>query len=113
MKSELSATSLSGLLFSIVALTSLQASSASLQPAGQQPFLMLAEGGGDRVIQYQEMQVQRLQTTDTDSQRFAQLVEEEPTAAGVKVEDNEVEPVAKPAPRYKSLMHQQRVEFGH
>ncbi|MDH4558376.1 hypothetical protein E8F11_24920 [Pseudomonas sp. BN417] len=112
MKSSIRTTAFSSLLFSFVAVISLPASSVSLQPTDRQPFLMLAEGGGDRLIQYQEMQAQRSQTTDT-SERFAQLVEEEPTAAGARIESDEVESVAKPAPGYKSLIHQQKVEFGH
>ncbi len=112
MKSSLRTTAFSSLLFSLVAVTSLPAYSASLQSTGRQPFLMLAEGGGDRLIPYQEMQAQHTQSTDT-SERFAKLVEEEPTAAGAKIESDEVEPVAKPAPVYKSLIHQQKVEFGH
>lgn len=112
MKSSLITTAFSSLLFSFVAVTSLPAVSASLQPAERQPLLMLAEGGGDRLIQYQEMQVQRWQTTDT-GERFAQLLEEEPTAAGAKLESDELKAVAKPAPEYKSLIHKQKVEFGH
>lgn len=96
MKSAITTTALSSLLFSLVALTSLQASSASLPSAGQQPILMLAEGGGDRLIQYREWQAQREQTTDDESERFAQLVEEKPTAAGSEVTPEETGSIAKP-----------------
>ncbi|WP_028629013.1 hypothetical protein [Metapseudomonas resinovorans] len=113
MKSAITTTVLSSLLFSFVALTSLQASSSSLPSASQQPTLMLAEGGGDRLIQYQEWQAQREQTTDDESERFAQMVEEQPTAAGAQVTQEETESIAKPATRYKSRIHQQKVEYGH
>jgi hypothetical protein len=113
MKSAITTTALSSLLFSFVALTSLQASSASLPSAGQQPTLMLAEGGGDRLIQYREWQVQREQTTDDESERFAQLVEEKPTAAGSQVAKEETGPIAKPATGYQSRTHHQpKGEYG-
>ncbi|MCY1295279.1 hypothetical protein D9M68_580070 [compost metagenome] len=105
MKSAISTTALSSLLFSFVALTSLQASSASLPTASQQPLLMLAEGGGDRLIQYREWQAQREQTTDDESERFAQLVEEKPTAAGSQVAREESESNAKPTTGYQSKVH--------
>ncbi|AOE83955.1 hypothetical protein [Pseudomonas sp. TCU-HL1] len=113
MKSAITTTALSSLLFSVVALTSLQASSASLQPAAQQPFLMLAEGGGDRLLQHREMQAQRVQTTDEDRERFAQLVENEPTAAGSWTAQEVAEPVAKPATPYKSRIHHQPVSYEY
>ncbi|MCY1289981.1 hypothetical protein D9M70_390990 [compost metagenome] len=113
MKSAITTTALSSLLFSFVALTSLQASSASLPSASQQPPLMLAEGGGDRLIQYREWQAQRERTTDDESERFAQLVEEKPTAAGSEVTGEVTEPIAKPTSRYQSRIHQQKVEYGH
>ncbi|MDH4558494.1 hypothetical protein E8F11_25530 [Pseudomonas sp. BN417] len=105
MKSAITTTALSSLLFSFVALTSLQASSASLPSASQQPTLMLAEGGGDRLIQYREWQAQREQTTDDESERFAQLVEEKPTAAGAQVAREERESNARPATGYQSRVH--------
>ncbi|MNF43836.1 hypothetical protein D3C85_518600 [compost metagenome] len=104
MKSAITTTALSSLLLSFVALTSLQASSASLPSAGQQPPLMLAEGGGDRLIQYREWQAQRERTTDDESQRFAQLVEEKPTAAGSQVAQEDAESTA-PEARYQSRVH--------
>ncbi len=100
MKCVLRTTAFSSLLFSLVAVTSLPAASVSLPPAERQPLLMLAEGGGDRVLQYQEMQAQRWQTTDT-GERFTQLIEEQPTAAGAKQESDELKAVAKPAPENK------------
>ncbi|BAN47069.1 hypothetical protein [Metapseudomonas resinovorans] len=107
MKSAITTTALSSLLFSIVAFTSMQASSASLQAENQQP-LMLAEGGSDRLLQYREMQAQRQQTTRDDSERFVQLIEEKPTAAGTS---NEVEPIAKPTTRTHSRIHHMKVEY--
>ncbi|MDE3737691.1 hypothetical protein [Metapseudomonas resinovorans] len=113
MKSAITTTALSSLLFSVVAFTSLQASSAPLQPAGQQPLLMLAEGGGDRLLQYREMQAQRRQTAADESERFAQLVEDKPTAAGSGSARETAESATKPATHYQSSRHQQSAEYEY
>ncbi|MCO6057718.1 hypothetical protein NG726_13690 [Pseudomonas sp. MOB-449] len=105
MKSAISTTALSSLLFSIVALTSFPASSAALQPESRQPLLMLAEGGSDRLIQHRELQAQRERTTEDESERFAQLVEEKPTAAGSGTAREATEPATKPATHYQSRIH--------
>ncbi|WP_271411103.1 hypothetical protein [Pseudomonas sp. Q1-7] len=109
MKSAISTTALSSLLFSLVAMTSMQAFSESLPAAGQQPFLMLAEGGGDRLIQYREAQAQRRQTTADDSERFVQLVEEQPTAAGAAKQAKDVG--AMPQTRYQSRIHHRNLKY--
>ncbi len=113
MKSALTTTAFSSLLFSVVALTSLQAFSASLQSADQQPLLMLAEGGSDRLIHYQELQAQRMQTTDDESTRFATLVEEKPTAAGSGTATEEAGPAAKPATGDESGTQDQGVDYEY
>ncbi|GLZ84662.1 hypothetical protein Pres01_07130 [Metapseudomonas resinovorans] len=94
MKSAISTTAFSSLLFSLVALTSFQAT---------------AEGGSDRLIQYQELQAQRGQTTEDESERFAQLVEEKPTAAGSATTTKAAEPAQKS--RYQSRIHHRPVVY--
>lgn len=113
MKSAIATTALSTLLFSFVALTSFQASSASLQSENQQPLLMLAEGGSDRLIQYRELQAQREQTTEDESERFAQLVEEKPTAAGSQVAQEENHSIAAPQTHFKSRVHHRNVNVEY
>ncbi|MFZ6049872.1 hypothetical protein ACFW0H_27575 [Pseudomonas sp. CR3202] len=113
MKSALTTTAFSSLLFSVVAFTSLQAFSASLQPADQQPLLMLAEGGSDRLVNYRELQAVRMQTTDDESKRFATLVEEKPTAAGSGTAEEEAGPAAKPAAGDESDTHDQGVDYQY
>ncbi|MDH4654013.1 hypothetical protein SA496_04300 [Pseudomonas sp. JS3066] len=95
MKSAICTTAFSSLLFSLVALTSFQAT---------------AEGGSDRLIQYREYQV-RQQTTEDESERFAQLVEEKPTAAGSGAAREAAEPAMKSSNRYQSRIHHQRVVY--
>jgi hypothetical protein len=112
MKSAITTTALSSLLLSFVALTSFQASSASLPSASQQP-LMLAEGGGDRLFQNRELQAQRVQTTDDESERFARMVEDKPTAAGSQTDDDDVESIANPAPHDKSPIQHQNVDYEY
>lgn len=96
MKSAISTTALSSLLFSLLALTTLQAS---------------AEGGGDRLIQYREAQAQRTQTNQDESERFVQLVEEQPTAAGNDVAQEDTDSDAMPQNRYQSRIHHRSVEY--
>lgn len=109
MKSAITATALSSLLLSVVAFTSSQAFSAALQPADQQPLLMLAEGGGDRLLQYRELQVRGMQTADDESERFARLVEDSPTAAG----SSDAQPIAAPATRHQSRTPYRQVDDRH
>ncbi|MFC5697205.1 hypothetical protein ACFPU0_16750 [Pseudomonas sp. GCM10022186] len=113
MKSAITTTAFSSLLFSVVALTSLQAFSASLQPADQQPLLMLAEGGSDRLVHYRELQAQRMQTADDESQRFATLVEEKPTAAGSGTAGEEAGAVANPAAGDESHTQDQGTDYQY
>ena len=114
MNSTLTKTALGGLLLSLAAATSMQATSASLPPASQQPPLMLAESGSDRLVQYREMQALRLQArTDDTSERFALMVEEEPTASGPQHSTDEAEPAKLSAPMQNSWIYRQRVEHGH
>lgn len=119
MKSTFSVTAFSGLLVALAATTSGQATSAPLPSFEQEPAYLLAENGSDRLLQYRMLGNERAQArargdaSGDESQRFTQLLEEQPTAAGPQVEPNDAQPIKGPAPQYKSLIHQQRIEYGH
>ncbi|MBT8766026.1 hypothetical protein [Metapseudomonas boanensis] len=105
MKSTFTTQALSGLLLTFAAVTAMQATAA--------PPVMLAENGSDRLSDYRVMQEQRLQARENAGQNFIQMVEEEPSAAGPQFSSEEAEPATQPAPQYRSLIHQQRIEYGH
>ncbi|WP_147411140.1 hypothetical protein [Pseudomonas cavernicola] len=115
MKSIFSVTAFSGLLVALAATTSGQATSAPLPSFEQEPAYLLAENGSDRLLQYRMLNndVAQARAREDESQRFTQLLEEQPTAAGPQVEPDDAQPIKGPAPQYKSLIHQQRIEYGH
>jgi hypothetical protein len=98
MKSTFSTTALSGLFLALVVTTG--------------PATVLAENGSDRLDDYRMRNQQLLQMREDSSQSIVRMVEEEPTAAGRQYEQDDILPTPK-TPQYRSLIHQQRIEFGH
>ena len=88
--------------------------SENLSPwSAQAPQLQLAEGGSERVMRNQ----QRLQALaaqrgrNEEGQRFVQLIEEQPTAAG-SLDDTLDAQQSRPEPSYKSPIHRDRAIYG-
>ncbi|WP_137818501.1 hypothetical protein [Pseudomonas sp. 2FG] len=115
MKSTFSTKAFSGLIVMLAATTSGQATSARVPSFEQEPAYLLAENGSDRLLESRMLsnEVAQARTSGDQSQRFTQLLEEQPTAAGPQLEPNEAQSIKGPAPQYKSLIHQQRIEYGH
>ncbi|TWC30577.1 hypothetical protein FBY03_12367 [Pseudomonas sp. SJZ079] len=112
MKSTLYMTAFSGLLVMFAAATPGQAANSSVSSLTQEPVLMLAEGGSNRLLQYQVQRLEARRDSPDASQGFAQLIEEQPTAAGMQTERAEGDTVMQPDRQYKSPIHRDRVEFG-
>ncbi len=98
MKSTLNLTTLSGLLLALAVTTG--------------PGVALAENGSDRLDDYRVRNQQLLQMREDSSESFTSIVEAQPTAAGWQPEDDEMSASGRQMPKYQSLIHQQRVEFG-
>lgn len=96
MKSTFNMTTLSGLLLALAVTTG--------------PGAALAENGSDRLDEYRMRNQQLLQMREDSSESFSRMVEEQPTAAGFRVDDTQSD--ARHPPKYQSWIHQQRVEFG-
>lgn len=109
MKTTLSTTVFSGLLAVLAAAISGQAVSA---PFPTEPF-MLAESGSDRLMEYRLLREELAQARATrgESERFAQVLEEQPTAAGPQFESEDAQPL-KQALQYKSPILRERAEQG-
>ncbi|MNP76328.1 hypothetical protein D3C76_1735480 [compost metagenome] len=77
------------------------------------PATVLAENGSDRLDEYRMRNQQLIQMREDSSQSFVRMVEEDPTAAGRQFDEDDMQSTRKRTPQYKSLIHQQRIEFGH
>jgi hypothetical protein len=98
MKSTFSTMTLSGLLLALAVTTG--------------PGSAYAENGSDRAGDYRIRNQQLLQMKEDSSQSFSRMVQEEPTAAGPRYQDDDMGSGGRQTPKYQSLIHQQRVEFG-
>ncbi|AOE86950.1 hypothetical protein [Pseudomonas sp. TCU-HL1] len=98
MKSTFNMTTLSGLLLALAVTTG--------------PGTALAENGSDRLDEYRIHNQQLLQMREDSSESFTRMVEEQPTAAGRQYQDEDMSPGGRQPPKYQSLIHQQKVEFG-
>lgn len=113
MKPTLSTTVFSGLLAVLAAAIAGQAVSAPFPSIGQEPVFMLAESGSDRLMDYRLLrdELTAARATRGESERFAQVLEEQPTAAGPQIGPEEAEPL-KQALQYMSPIHRDRAEQG-
>lgn len=98
MKSTFTTTTLSGLLLALAVTTG--------------PATVLAENGSDRLDEYRIRNQQLLQMREDSSESFTRMVQEEPTASGPRYQDDGMRSSGRQTPKYQSLIHQQRVEFG-
>ncbi|MDH4558493.1 hypothetical protein E8F11_25525 [Pseudomonas sp. BN417] len=98
MKTTFSTTALSGLFLALVVTTG--------------PATVLAENGSDRLDDYRMRNQQLIQMKEDSSQSIVRVVAQEPTAAGPQYEEDYLQPTPQ-TPQYRSLIHQQRIEFGH
>ena len=71
-----------------------------------------AEGGSDRRIDYRWQQEALVsdRSSEDSGERFAQMIKEQPTAAGTASEQKEQQEMA--APRYRSPILRDRVLYG-
>ncbi|MGH8353869.1 MAG: hypothetical protein ACRERY_10135 [Pseudomonas sp.] len=110
MKTTSSAATLGGLLAVLAVAVSGQAAGAPFPSIGQESAFMLAESGSDRLMEYrlQRDALAQSRATSDESERFAQVLKEQPTAAGPQFESED----AQPAIQYKSPIHRDRAEQG-
>ncbi|MCY1212497.1 hypothetical protein D9M68_420860 [compost metagenome] len=98
MKSTFSTTALSGLLLALA------------MTAGPGP--VLAENGSDRLSDFQMRNQQILQMREDSSDSFTRMVEEQPTAAGQRTQDDDMRSSGRQTQQYQLPIYKQRVEFG-
>lgn len=114
MKSIFSTTAFGGLLMVLAAAISGQAVGAPFPSVGQGSAFMLAESGSDRLMEYRLLreELAQVRATRSESERFAQVLEEQPTAAGPQLEPEDAQPIMQQAIQYKSPIHRDRAEQG-
>lgn len=114
MKTLLGTTALGGLLVVLATTATGQTLSSPFPTAELSPSIMVAEGGAKRLLQYHEMKREefaRIQAQEEQAgERFAQVLKEQPTAAGPQTEAEEQESMGQP--QYKSPIHRDRAEYG-
>ncbi|NQD91406.1 hypothetical protein HP532_01915 [Pseudomonas sp. CrR25] len=112
MKSLTSTTVFSGLLLILAGTVSGHAVAAPVAPVDSASALMLAESGSDRLADYRITQEQRFQMRQDEGQRFVQMLERKPTAAGPLFELEDAQSNTPPVQQYRSPIHRDRVEHG-
>ncbi|MBS7661137.1 hypothetical protein I0D00_04135 [Pseudomonas lalucatii] len=112
MKSTISTLAVGGTMLVLAAAISGQAVSAPLPQVESQSALLLAEGGSGRLLQYQSQRLDGLQGMGDESERFVQMLERRPTAAGPEFEREDSQPIQQPQKQYLSPIHQERAEHG-
>lgn len=111
MKAISSKAALAALLIG-TAVTAVQADPSRWPWPEEQPQLMLAESGSDRVMDYQERQVLLNQQRRQDSgERFVQMIKEQPTAVG-NTTDEPSDKMSEPKPMLKSPIQRDRELYG-
>lgn len=112
MKSSTSTTAFSGLLLILAVAASGQAVSAPLPQVDSASALLLAENGSDRLAEYRMLQEQQFQARGDESERFVQLLERKPTAAGPQFELEDAQSSQQSMQHYRSPIHRERAEYG-
>jgi hypothetical protein len=121
MKTTFSKTALGAVVAILVGGVAGPALSSPFAAVQQESVVLLAEDGAEMLQQYHQLRQERLQAqrSEQEGERFTQMLEEQPTAAGEQREPEERlnkkdDQSSKGwAPQYKSNMHQQRMEYGH
>ena len=98
MKSTFSTTALSGLLLALAV------------TAGPGP--VFAENGSDRLNEYRTRNQQIFQMKEDSSESFTRMVEQQPTAAGQKSQDDDMRSSGRQTQQYQSPIYKQRLEYG-
>jgi hypothetical protein len=98
MKTILGTTALAVLMMG-AAVTTAQADEVSGPWLSEGPQLLLAEGGSDRLVDFflRREAIAKNRPSEDSSERFAQMLEEQPTAAGTAREQQE-QPIEKSEP---------------
>ena len=121
MKTTFSKTALGAVVAILVGGAAGPAVSSPFAAVQQESTVLLAEDGAEKLQQYHQFRQERLQAqrSQQEGERFTQMLEEQPTAAGEQRESeqrlNKQDDQSSKgwAPQYKSNMHKQRMEYGH
>lgn len=98
----------------LAALATLLAATAAIQvQADDAGRLMLAENGSDRAMEYhlQREALANQRGREDSSDRFVQMIREQPTAAGPMTEEQS-ESMDRPKPVFKSPIQRDREVYG-
>ncbi|UTW08312.1 hypothetical protein [Pseudomonas benzenivorans] len=112
MKTTISTLAVGGTFLVLAAAISGQAVSAPLPQVEDQSLLLLAEGGSGRLLEYHSQRLDGLQGMDDESERFVQMLERKPTAAGPEFDREDRQSIKQPEKQYLSPIHEERSEFG-
>lgn len=95
------------------ALATLLVGTAAISVQADEERLMLAESGSDRVMEYhlQREALANRRGREDSSERFVQMIREQPTAAGPMTEE-QTESMDRSRPAYKSPIQRDREMYG-
>lgn len=112
MKSILGTTALAALMMG-AAVTTVQAGEVAGLWLNEGPLMLLAEGGSDRLMDYR-LQREALVSSrpgQDSSQRFVQMIKQQPTAAGSAIEQRDRQ-TEKSEPSFRSPIWRDRAVYG-
>lgn len=112
MKSTTSSMAFSGLLVIFAAAVSGQVVGAPLPQVEPGAAFLLAESGSDRLMEYRVLQELQFKASEDQSERFVELLERKPTAAGPQFELEDAQPSQQPIQQYRSPIQRDRAEYG-
>lgn len=110
MKSTIASMTLSGLFFTVAAVTAGPLASAPVIPLGADSSQLLAYDGGERLTKQQMLQKQRMQMKRQDASKdFVRMMEEQPSAAGPQKPEEQAQPLQAPRHRYTTPAQRPRM----
>ncbi|QLC74602.1 hypothetical protein LPB260_28425 [Pseudomonas sp. LPB0260] len=112
MKTTISTLAVGGTMLVLAAAISGQAVSAPMPQVEAQAAMLLAENGSARLLQYHSQRLDGLQGMEDESERFVQMLERKPTAAGPEFESEDRQSITQPKKQYRSPIQRDRDEYG-
>jgi hypothetical protein len=112
MKTTISTLAVGGTMLVLAAAISGQAVSAPVPQVEAQAAMLLAENGSNRLLQYHSQRLDGLQGMEDESERFVQMLERKPTAAGPEFEREDRQPSTQSERQYRSPIQRDRAEYG-
>jgi hypothetical protein len=112
MKTTISTLAVGGTMLVLAAAISGQAVSAPMPQVEQESVLLLAEGGYGALLDHRTDFQAQMKGMEDESERFVQMLERKPTAAGPEFEREDRQSITQSEKQYLSPIHRERAEYG-